>query len=439
MANILSNLFGRRAPEAEPANDPPTSAMTTPAPTPDPAAGAVATRTPEQLLTEAFWILLGRGPSDVELRDQAREAGGLTDEALARRLMSSTEFGLVYTGWKQGMGSGRDPRAREAGLAALSGNADFARRAYYWVLGREADEGGLAAFVAALEDGASRSHMVRGLVMSDEFAQRYGVVAPQVGFVPRDTQLCELSNPAKWDNPDWMALLHDQKVLADHKLAMHRKTYEFTQLLYGLERLGHLTETTSVLSVGAGHEAVLYWLANHVGKVVATDLYEGVWQSVGAQEGDARVVESPEQYAPYPYRTDRLVFMKMNGLDLQFPENSFDVAYSLSSIEHFGGLSGAAAALDEMARVLKPGGIAAIATEFALAGPAHEEVFQPDEIRQLFDRPHLRLVEPIDDRVYQRYQYEAVDLYANAHQTPHMVVRMGDTVFTSVFAFLRKV
>ena len=44
------------------------------------------------------------------------------------------------------------------------------------------------------------------------------------------------------------------------------------------------------------------------------------------------------------------------AFDLQFPDESFDIAYSLSSIEHFGGLEGASAALDEMARVVKPGG-----------------------------------------------------------------------------------
>src|SRR5207237_2887863 len=111
---------------------------------------------------------------------------------------------------------------------------------------------------------------------------------------------------------------------------------------------------------------------------------------------------------------------------------------SLSSIEHFGGLGGACATVDEMARVLKAGGIVALATEYVLDGPPHEETFQPAEIAELFDRPTLRLVQPVDDRVYTPYQYAAVDLYANPHQTPHMVVRFNDTIFTSVMAFLRK-
>ncbi len=95
------------------------------------------------------------------------------------------------------------------------------------------------------------------------------------------------------------------------------------------------------LSVGAGHEHVLYWLANHVRRVVATDMYEGVWQDERAREGDPAVLDNPDQYAPFPYRRDHLEFMRMDGRSLKFPDDTFDVSYSLSSIEHFGGLEGA--------------------------------------------------------------------------------------------------
>ena len=73
-----------------------------------------------------------------------------------------------------------------------------------------------------------------------------------------------------------------------------------------------------------------------------------------------------------------------------------------------------------------------------LNGPPHEETFQPEDIAQLIDQPGLELVEPIDDSVYRRYSYSAIDLYRNPYQTPHMVVRFNDTVFTTVMVFLRK-
>src|SRR6185295_605248 len=106
-------------------------------------------------------------------------------------------------------------------------------------------------------------------------------------------------------------------------------------------------DTAQVLSVGAGHEQVLYWLANRVGRVVATDMYEGAWQTARAHEGDPGVIRRPEDYAPFPYRRDHLVFMKMDGRRLAFRNATFDIAYSLSSIEHFGNMAGATDAIRE--------------------------------------------------------------------------------------------
>lgn len=392
------------------------------------------------LLREAFWIILARAPTDDELADVRRddESGGLA--AVVRRLLSSPEFHLIFSGWRDDIGIGKDPVAHEAGLQTLGDNDHFVRRTYEYILGRDADAGGLSNYVRALASGEARRQLVRTFVVSDEFEARYRPIASQAGggFVPRDVQLCELANPAKWDNPDWLRLLKSLQVLPHHKLAMHRKSYEWTQLLFGLERLGHLTDATSVLSVGAGHECVLYWLANHVASVVATDAYEGRWQSDGALEGDAGVIDAPESYAPFPYRTDRLTFRKVDGRQLTFPDRHFDVVYSLSSIEHFGGYDGARAAVLEMARVLRPGGVLAVATEYILHGPAHEEAFHPREIRALFDLPDATLVEPIDERVYDRYQVVPVDLRKDINQRPHMVVEIDGTRFTSVMVFLRK-
>ena len=393
---------------------------------------------PEHIITDGFWIVLGRAISAVELRDQRRVFEPSDLDLFLARLLSSLEFRLVYLGWKAGRPE-RDPAILEPALRGLGADERFADRAYRFILGRDPDAGGRRSFLAELRAGTPRTEMVGSLLLSAEFERRYADISPEGGFVPRDRQLCELANPAKWDNPEWMGLLRDLTVLPDHKLSMHRKSYEFTQLLYGLVRLGRVGDDRSVLSVGAGHECVLFWLANRMRLVVATDLYEGIWQSVQAKEGDSGVVQRPEEYAPFPFARERLRFLRMNGRHLAFRSGVFDVAYSLGSIEHFGGLAGAVAALDEMARVVKPGGVIAIATEYLLAGPAHEEVFEPRDVRALLDRPGLRLIAPIDERVYDRYEYVPIDLYGNPHQTPHMVVRMNDSVFTTVMAFLEKV
>ena len=128
-----------------------------------------------------------------------------------------------------------------------------------------------------------------------------------------------------------------------------------------LQDVGALREDVQVLAVAAGHEAMVYWLTRHVGQVVATDIYgEG---SFSAGEADATMLTDPAAFSPYAYREDRLEVHSMNALSLGFPDDSFDVVFSLSSIEHFGGPSAAARASREMARVLRPGGHLVIATE----------------------------------------------------------------------------
>ena len=138
------------------------------------------------------------------------------------------------------------------------------------LLARAADESGLRHYVAALAAGETRANVVRALILSDEFAQRSS-------RVPRDTQLCELANPAKWDNEEWVAILRSLG-LSDDKRLMHRKPYEFAQLIYGCRRLGVLGDDSTCSASAPGTKACSYWLANHVGRVIATDMYEGVWQ-----------------------------------------------------------------------------------------------------------------------------------------------------------------
>jgi SAM-dependent methyltransferase len=53
----------------------------------------------------------------------------------------------------------------------------------------------------------------------------------------------------------------------------------------------------------------------------------------------------------------------MDGRELAFADASFDVVFSISSIEHFGSPADTARAASEIGRVLRPGGHAVIATE----------------------------------------------------------------------------
>jgi SAM-dependent methyltransferase len=141
----------------------------------------------------------------------------------------------------------------------------------------------------------------------------------------------------------------------------HRKLWEYAMLTLFLEDSGLLREDTRILSVGAGHETVLFWLANHVEMVCATDIYgEG---SFGEQEADSLMLTDPAAFSPYPYRESHLEVRHMDARELRFPDESFDAVFSLSSIEHFGSWAGIRRASHEIGRVLRPGGRAFVATE----------------------------------------------------------------------------
>ena len=392
----------------------------------------------ESFTQACFWILLRRAPKEPELRQSLHTVRAQGRSALVTAVTSSTEFRLRYREWQSGREEDRQPAALHDALAAIGSDETFVSACYRILFDRTSDEEGLGFYAGRLAHGATRLEILRGLAASGEFSQRVEALNPALGRLIRDVQLCELANPAKWDNPDWHALMRSLGVVPIDHASMHRKTYEYTQTLFGLQRLGRLNDDARVLSVGAGHECILYWLANHVRKVIATDLYDKHWQTAFGMEGDAGVLGDPAAFAPFPYRRDRLIFMRMDGSRLAFRDGSFDIVYSLSSIEHFGGFVGARRAVADMARVLVPGGVLVLATEWCVAGPATGEVFAPEQVRALIDLPELRLVEPIDDRVWSRYQSEPVDLRANRFQTPHMLLKDGDTVFTSVMMFLTK-
>lgn len=141
---------------------------------------------------------------------------------------------------------------------------------------------------------------------------------------------------------------------------LHRKYWEYATLTFFLEDVG-LTEKTSILSVGAGHEEVLFWLANHAGRVVATDIYgEGDFEG---REAEATMLTNPTAFAPYSYREDRLEVAHMDARQLEYPDGAFDAVFTLSSIEHFGSSEDIGRAARELARVLRPGGHAFVVTE----------------------------------------------------------------------------
>jgi SAM-dependent methyltransferase len=116
-----------------------------------------------------------------------------------------------------------------------------------------------------------------------------------------------------------------------------------------------------------------------------------------------------------------------------------DVVFSISSIEHFGGHTGSAASMREIGRVLKPGGVAAIATEMVINDRRHPEYFRPEELVEYLVAPSgLRLVQA---PVFELPAYAVAHpsrMPQDLHRTPHLVLDDGGVHYTSVMLFFRK-
>lgn len=225
----------------------------------------------------------------------------------------------------------------------------------------------------------------------------------------------------------------------------HRKYWEFAQVARSLSDFGAIHRDAEILGVGAGVETTIFWATNHVRRVFATDLY----LDPGAWETDARpsMLVTPGENAFLPWDERRLVVQHMDALDLRYEDESFDGVFSSSSIEHFGAWEDVRRSLAEIWRVLKPGGIATITTEFRLRGRGPgipgALVFSAAELDNVIIQPlHWELVEPLDLRLSKSTRKTEVSLAdtiaGTAPDFPHIVVRDRGILFTSVHLALRK-
>lgn len=288
-----------------------------------------------------------------------------------------------------------------------------------------------------------------------------------------DRQYAKLCDVRDWDDPDLLRVLRDILPERDPVTHVERKVWEFAQLALFLEEMGRLREETDVLAIGAGDERIVFWLANGVGHVVATDIYgEG---DFAGREAAPSMLEDPGAHAPFPYREDRLEVRFMDARELDFPDESFDVCFSLSSIEHFGSPREIARSAREMGRVLRPGGHAMVVTEcFVRRHPLNaapvdlavrlgtlgrrrgnatprrravvDQVFTPRELLKLIVEPSgLELMQPLDLSLSEEswdnltVSGEEGRLHPRSGDYwPHVLLQSDRSVFTSVALPLRK-
>ncbi len=277
-----------------------------------------------------------------------------------------------------------------------------------------------------------------------------------------------------FDDERVRATIRDVVPGLDPDAELHRKWWEYAMLIGYLEDVDALQDDAQVLAVAAGNELPLFWLANRVGRVVATDIYgDG---DFAAGEARHEMLENPSQFAPYSYPEDRLEVRHMNALQLEFPDAAFDIVYSLSSIEHFGSHADIQQAAREMSRVLKPGGHLIIVTECFIEPPRlldrplvqfgirlatlnrrasgaslrqrSSDVFTLAELtKDVIDPVEGRLVQPLDLDVSQRSFENLIEwrgenrLFSRTGATyPHITLKLAgpSATWTSVCLIFRK-
>ena len=269
----------------------------------------------------------------------------------------------------------------------------------------------------------------------------------------------------------------------DHE---YRKDWEVAMCIRTFQDMGLLRPDAEILGIGAGNEPTIFYLTNHVRRVFATDLYlpdpsvksgrrgirSTVRQLTATVRGKRRLWSEsanmgmfldPGRYWPGPWNPRRLVVQHMNGLDLKYEDASFDAIFSSSSIEHFGGHNEIRKAMQEMYRVLKPGGLLSLATEYRLAGPspglpgilmfdekeltdliigsASWEPVNPfvsscSPITRAFERPFVELSAAVRKHVarYGEILYHKLDW----QKYPSLGLQQGSLIWTSVHLALRK-
>lgn len=194
---------------------------------------------------------------------------------------------------------------------------------------------------------------------------------------------------------------------------------------------------SKAIAVGAGHERPLFYFANQITKMVATDLYNN-W----GVDGDSSMLTTPEKFTPFPYRNENLEVYQMNGTDLKFADNSFDFAFTLSSIEHFGSRENVREAMSEICRVLKPGGVLCLTTELILNNSHHPEYFTFDELRKyILESTEMKVVGgEIDLRISRSIVLNPIelDIEKDLNISPHIVLKQGNVIWTSIICFLQK-
>lgn len=222
--------------------------------------------------------------------------------------------------------------------------------------------------------------------------------------------------------------------------SFHRKLWEYIHIVHVLKNAGYLYSQNRGLAIGAGREYILYFLAHKVNKIIGIDIYEGEFLG-GEDERDIPL--RPEKFAPFLYPRENLDLIRMDSRQLEFENNSFDFVFSVSSIEHFGSKREIQKSINEMYRILKPGGICVITTELKLnrlgVNIPNTKIFNLEKLLDMFKSCGFDMMgeKPVVE-IEQESLENWVKLPEEIHKRPHVIMRSFKTIFTSVLLAFTK-
>lgn len=147
-----------------------------------------------------------------------------------------------------------------------------------------------------------------------------------------------------------------------------------------------------ICGVGAGAEPTTFALADKGCIVFPVDRYLEVTARSGVTP--ASMMVRPGQYTRRPYARGSVVPVHSDPRALALPSNFFDGVYATAEIGRLGSLDALAASVEEIGRILKPGGIATVTVEFLLEGPNGAAGFDDDVLLMTPDLIQRYVVAP---------------------------------------------
>ncbi len=176
------------------------------------------------------------------------------------------------------------------------------------------------------------------------------------------------------------------------EIVFDSKQWEHACALRALDEAQAASAGSWVAGIGAGVEGTIFALARRGCLVFPIDryLHRSVWSDVAP----AGMMIDPTRFSQLPYPRGHVIPVHSNAIRLNLPDCQFDGVFSSGSIEHFGSLDNVAEAAREIGRILKPGGVASIATEFRLEGPVDRPWFDDNVILFTPELLERYIVEP---------------------------------------------